>query len=94
MIDSATPLGHSIVMKIRDTDIVRACRAWSTVSLYCVRQDNWYLVKGEYTDLIDRQGRIVVDSDCGGEIHPPKVLFWDFQEMTYGEFKKLSKFNK
>lgn len=94
MIDSVQSLGHPIVMKIRDEEIVRVCRAWKTVSLYGIFQDDWHLVKGEYADLIDKGERIVTNNKSGAEIDAPRMLFWDFQEMTYGEFKKLSKFNK
>ena len=72
-------------MKLKDKDIIRICK--STIT------GKYFLVRGEYYDLIDKRERvIVVDfSPPYPEEEREKRMLCGFQDISYKDFKKKIK---
>lgn len=76
-------------MAIKDSETVRSCRANITDSQYGIREGNYYIVSGEYKDLLTERSRVIVVNDSGFREDAPKDLFDSFENISYRFHRKL-----
>lgn len=76
-------------MKKHDDEIVRSCRANTTDSKVGIRYGCYYLVAGEYADLLTEEKRIVFRNDAGERQDAPKSMFDSFENISYRFHRRL-----
>ena len=73
-------------MKIQDHEIIRSCRCHTTQ--LGVLDGCYYVVLGEYKDLISEEKRVIVHAG-GTRQDYPKEVFDSFENISYRFHKKL-----
>ena len=76
-------------MKIRDEEIVRHCRANIDHNEFNLLKGNYYIVAGEYCDLISEEKRVILGELWGKRRDVPKDLLDSFENISYRYHKKL-----
>lgn len=73
-------------MKLQDSEIIRSCRCREArLGLF---EGCYYVVLGEYKDLISEEKRVIVHSNNGRQDYP-KEVFDSFENISYRFHKKL-----